>query len=44
LHEAVGGAADKLTRLVESTLGRLRNQRNRASAPPPAEPENPAER
>jgi len=28
LHEAVDGAADKLTRLVESTVGRLRDQRS----------------
>jgi ribosome-associated translation inhibitor RaiA len=43
LHEAVGGAADKLTRLVESTLGRLRDQRSRASDQHPAESENPLE-
>ena len=43
LHEAIDGAADKLTRLVESTVGRLQDQRNRASAQHPAEPENPEE-
>ncbi len=43
LHEAIDGAAGKLTRLVESTVGRLQDQRNRASARHPAEPENPEE-
>ena len=43
LHEAVEGAADKLTRLVESTVGRLRDQRRGASALNPAEPETPEE-
>lgn len=43
LHEAVDGAAEKLTRLVESTVGRLRDKRKRANAPRPAEPENPGE-
>jgi len=33
LHQAVDGAADKLTRLVESTIERLRDQRIRATAP-----------
>ena len=41
LHEAVGGAADKLTRRVESTLGRLRDQRGRASDQHTAESGNP---
>lgn len=31
--QAVDGAADKLTRLIESTLGRLRDQRNRSDLP-----------
>jgi ribosome-associated translation inhibitor RaiA len=35
LHEAVDGAADKLTRLVGSTLGRLRDQRSHRTDPPP---------
>lgn len=43
LHEAVGGAADKLTRLIENTLGRLRDQRSRASGQHPAESGNPME-
>jgi ribosome-associated translation inhibitor RaiA len=43
VHEAIDGAADKLTRLVESTVGRLQDQRNRASAQHPVESENPEE-
>jgi hypothetical protein len=43
LHQAVDGAADKLNRLVESTVGRMRDQRNRASALPPEEPRIPEE-
>ena len=43
LHEAVDGAADKLTRMVESTVGRLRDQRNQTSDRPPAEFEIPEE-
>ena len=39
LHQAVDGAAEKLTRLVESTIERLRDQRSRATAPPPQEPQ-----
>ena len=35
LDEAVDGAADKLTRLVESTLGRLRDQKSHRTDPPP---------
>ena len=35
LDQAIDGAADKLTRLIESTLGRLRDQRNRRTDPPP---------
>jgi len=40
LHEAVDGAADKLSRLVESTVGRMRDQQNRAGTKHPVEPEN----
>ena len=43
LHQAVDGAADKLTRLVEGTIGRLRHQRGRASSPPSQEPQTPEE-
>ncbi len=36
LDQAVDGAAEKLTRLIESTLGRLHDQeRHRTDAPPP---------
>jgi ribosome-associated translation inhibitor RaiA len=35
LDQAVDGAAHKLTRLIESTLGRLRDQRNHRTDPPP---------
>jgi len=35
LDEAVAGAADKLTRLIESTLGRQRDQKSRRTDPPP---------
>jgi ribosome-associated translation inhibitor RaiA len=35
VHEAVDGAADKLTRLIESTLGRLHHQESRRTDPPP---------
>jgi ribosome-associated translation inhibitor RaiA len=38
LDQAVDGAADMLTHLIESTLGRLRDQRNRRTDPPPAGP------
>jgi len=38
LHQAVDGAAKKLTRLVESTIARLRDQKSRASVAPPQEP------
>ena len=34
LDQAVGGAADQLTRLIESTLGRLRDQKSRRTDPP----------
>jgi ribosome-associated translation inhibitor RaiA len=34
LDQAVDGAADKLNRLIESTLGRLRDQKSRKTDPP----------
>jgi hypothetical protein len=34
LDQAVSGAADKLTRLIESTLGRGRHQESRRTDPP----------
>jgi ribosome-associated translation inhibitor RaiA len=41
---AVEGAVDKLTRLIESTLGRLRAQRSRSGNPTSSVPELPDER
>ena len=38
LDQAVDGAADKLTRLIESTLGRQRDQKSRRTDPPPPGP------
>jgi ribosome-associated translation inhibitor RaiA len=38
LDQAVDGAADKLARLIESTLGRLRDQKSRRTDPPPSGP------
>jgi ribosome-associated translation inhibitor RaiA len=38
VDKAVDGAADKLARLIESTLGRLRDQKNRRTDPPLPEP------
>lgn len=38
LHEAVDGAADKLARTVEHTLGRLRTERADRTDPPPVGP------
>jgi ribosome-associated translation inhibitor RaiA len=35
LDQAVHGAADKLTRLIESTLRRLRDQKSSRTDPPP---------
>lgn len=35
VREAVAGAADKLTRLIEGTLGRLRDQTNHRTDPAP---------
>ncbi|MBE0621449.1 MAG: HPF/RaiA family ribosome-associated protein [Burkholderiales bacterium] len=43
LHQAVDGAADKLTRLVEGTVGRLRDQESRATSPSHQEPQTPEE-
>ena len=43
LHQAVEGAAHKLTRLLESTLGRLQDQRMRAQAVTMSEPAVPGE-
>ena len=39
LDLAINGAADKLTRLVEHTLGRLREQQSRRTDPDPSPPE-----
>ena len=41
LDQAVDGAADKLARLVESTLGRLREQKSRRTDPSPPGPKLP---
>ena len=38
LDQAVDGAAEKLTRLIESTLGRLRHQARHRTDPPPPGP------
>ena len=38
LNQAVDGAADELARLIESTLGRLRDHKGRQTEPPPEEP------
>ena len=35
LHQSIDGAADKLARLVEKTLGRLNDRKQRADAPTP---------
>lgn len=43
VHQAVDGAAVKLTRLLESEIGRLRDQKSRAAAPSPQEPQTPEE-
>jgi len=37
LEKAVNGAADKLTRLIESTIGRINDQRGRRVEPPSTE-------
>lgn len=39
LDLAINGAADKLTRLIEHTLGRLREQQSRRTDPDPSPPE-----
>jgi ribosome-associated translation inhibitor RaiA len=43
LDQAVDGAAGKLTRLIESTLGRLHDQKSRRTDPPPPGPKLPEE-
>lgn len=43
LGQAVDGAADKLTRLIESTLGRLRDEKSRTTDPSPPGPKLPAQ-
>ena len=43
LELAVDGATDKLTRLIESTLGRLRDQKSRRTDPPSPGPQLPEE-
>ena len=43
VHQAVDGAADKLARLVEHTLERLRDERKHRTDPPPVEPQVPAQ-
>jgi ribosome-associated translation inhibitor RaiA len=40
LDQAVNGAADKLARLIESTLGRLHDQASRRTDPPAPEPKH----
>lgn len=37
LHQSIDGAADKLARLVEHTLGRLREERSHRTDPMPPE-------
>jgi ribosome-associated translation inhibitor RaiA len=39
LEKAVHGAADKLTRLIESRIGRTHDHRDRTGSPPLGEPE-----
>ena len=38
LHKAVDGAADRLARLVEHTIGRLHDEKSHRTDPPPPEP------
>jgi ribosome-associated translation inhibitor RaiA len=38
MEQAVDGAAEKLTRLIEHTLGRLRHQASHRTDPPPPGP------
>jgi ribosome-associated translation inhibitor RaiA len=44
LDQALDGASDKLARLIENTLGRLREQKSRRSDPLPPGPTPTAER
>lgn len=39
LDQAVDGAADKLNRLIENTIGRLRDHKSRGTAPSPHGPQ-----
>lgn len=41
LDQVINGAAHKLARLVESTVGRQRDKKNRTTDPSPTEPEPP---
>jgi hypothetical protein len=43
LDQAVKGAANKLTRLIESTIGRINDQRGRRVEPSPSELDEPEE-
>ena len=43
LDQAVDGAAGKLARLIESTLGRLRDQNSYRTDPPPGGPDLPGQ-
>jgi ribosome-associated translation inhibitor RaiA len=43
LHQAINGAADKLTRLVAHTIERLQDERRHRTDPSPAEPEIPVQ-
>jgi ribosomal subunit interface protein len=43
LDQAVKGAANKLTRLIESTIGRINDQRGRRIEPSPSELDEPEE-
>lgn len=43
LDQAVDGAAGKLTRMIESTLERLHDQKSRRTDPPPPGPKLPEE-
>lgn len=43
LDQSVDGAADKLARLIEGTLGRLHDQRSRTTDPSPTGPKLPEE-
>jgi ribosome-associated translation inhibitor RaiA len=40
LGQAIDGAAERLTRLIEHTLGRLQDQRRQAIDPPSPEPDH----